>query len=287
MRWRLPLATISCMKAETMNIEHSYLSILHEAMMQGDPTPDRTGVGTVGLFGVPMVHGMNRGFPLLTTKKMPFKNTFRELMWFLSGSTNVNDLHPSCHKWWTPWADEDGNLGPIYGEQLRNNSGHFDQLANLLKMIKEDPYSRRLIMSTWSPSQIGQMRLPPCHGLVTQFKCFTDGTMSLSMYQRSADLFIGVPVNIASYALLLFMVAKVSGFKPRELIITLGDAHVYNNHLDVVSQQLKRTCFPFPTLELDMPPGETALERLLNFDESHLHLSGYKSHGPLHGDLAV
>jgi thymidylate synthase len=132
------------------------------------------------------------------------------------------------------------------------------------------------------------MRLPPCHGLVTQFKCFTDGTMSLSMYQRSADLFIGVPVNIASYALLLSMVCKVTGFKPRELVIMLGDAHVYNNHIEVVQEQLSREwVYNLPRLELDMPPGETALERLLNFKESHLNLIGYESHGPLHGDLAV
>lgn len=270
-----------------MSIERQYLNLMSLALSTGDHTPDRTGVGTIGLFGAPMVHDMQKGFPLLTTKKMPFKGTFRELMWFLSGSTNVNDLHPSCHKWWTPWADEDGNLGPIYGEQLRNNSGHFDQLANLLKMIKEDPYSRRLIMSTWAPSMIGQMRLPPCHGLVIQLKCFTGQTMSLSMYQRSADMFIGVPVNIASYALLLSMICTVTGFKPRELVIMLGDAHIYNSHFEVVREQLGRPCFTLPKLELSMPEGDTALERLLNFKEHHLNLIGYQSHGPLQGDLAI
>ena len=274
--------------------ETRYLQILKDAIHFGEPHEDRTGVGTRSLFGEHIEFNCQRSFPLLTTKRVAFMNTFRELKWFLSGSTNVRDLHESARHWWTPWADDFNQLGPTYGKQIRGqtsfnslNDGPSDQLATVLGQIENNPTSRRILMTTWNAADVPYTRLPPCHGLVTQFYCHSNGGLSLQTYQRSADLFLGFPVNIASYALLLYMVAKVTNRTPNMLKITIGDAHLYLNHFDQAKEQLGRKRRPRPKLHLDMPEGATALERLLNFEEHHLHLEGYDPHPAIKAEVAV
>lgn len=285
-------------------IEQQYLSILDKLLSCGDPREERTGVGTLSMFGPQIEFCMSMGFPLLTTKSVPFLNTFRELKWFLSGYTNVNHLHEKVHHWWSPWADEHGILGPIYGRQLRDQRSYewpdptegpptdktwlnADQLATVLNQIEHNPNSRRILMTTWNAADVPRMALPPCHGIVTQFYCQEPNHLSLKMYQRSADWFIGVPVNIASYALLLSMVAKVTNREPMNLILTFGDAHLYLNHKKQAAKQLKRWPLDLPKLRLDMPKGDTALEKLLNFEEHHLHLENYRPHPAIKAEVAV
>lgn len=273
-----------------------YLTLLEEVLRTGEPHDDRTGVGAYSLFGRQMHHDMQTGFPLLTTKLVPLRQTFNELMWFLSGSTNVNDLPEDTRHWWTPWADDDGSLGRIYGGQLRSSRSHdqgwlyeIDQVRGLLGGIVGDPNGRRHVMSTWCPAEIDKMNLPPCHGLVTQLKCHNDNSLSLSMYQRSADIFIGVPVNIASYALLLELIAKVTGRTARELIITFGDLHLYKNHVDQAKEQLTREPLALPRLSFtdDFPADGSPLENLLAVKWQHVKLSGYKHHPKIAAPVAV
>ena len=275
-------------------MEQQYLNIMEHILSWSEYRKDRTGVGTHSIFGPQIEFPMHIGFPLLTTKRVAFKNTFRELKWFLSGSTHVSDLHESARHWWTPWADSYGELGPIYGRQWRdqrsfNRSGALfeDQLSNVLNQIEDNPTSRRILMTTWNAADVPDMQLPPCHGIVTQFYCQGPDYLSLKMYQRSADWFIGVPVNIASYALLLSMVAKVTNKEPMDLILTFGDVHLYSNHKKQAQKQLKREPRDLPKLHLDMPEGDTALERLLNFEEHHLHLEGYDPHPAIKAEVAV
>lgn len=209
-------------------------------MDKGIKKEDRTGVGTISVFGYQMRFNLQEGFPLITTKKLHTKSIIHELLWFLKGSTNIQYLKENGVTIWDEWADENGELGPIYGYQWRNwpdyDGGHIDQISNLIEEIKKNPNSRRLIVSAWNVAQLKDMRLPPCH-ILFQFYV-ADGKLSCQLYQRSADVFLGVPFNIASYSLLLMMVAQVTGLQPYEFIHTLGDAHLYLNHIDQAKFQL-------------------------------------------------
>lgn len=231
----------------------NYLDILRQVLENGRPCQDRTGVGTRCLFGAQMRFDLREGFPLVTTKKMHLKSIIHELLWFLKGSTNIQYLRDNGVHIWDEWADADGNLGPVYGQQWRHWKGpdgrEVDQIARLIDGLKTNPQSRRHIVSAWNVAAIDQMALPPCHAFF-QFDVTADGELSCQLYQRSADLFLGVPFNIASYSLLTHMIARVCGLQPREFIHTLGNYHIYSNHLDQVREQLTRRPRPLPTLEI-------------------------------------
>lgn len=233
-----------------------YLSLLKDVLKNGEVRPDRTGVGTYSLFGRQFRCDLQEGFPLLTTKRVFFDGIVHELLWFLSGNTNVNELKRNNVHIWDEWADEEGELGPVYGFQWRNwpdhreSRGTIDQIANLIKSIKENPYSRRHIVSAWNVADIDHMKLPPCHALF-QFYVSTDQKLSCHLYQRSADIFLGVPFNIASYALLTHLVAQVTGLKPGDFVHTFGDVHLYTNHIDQAKRQLKRTPKQLPEISLN------------------------------------
>ena len=278
----------------------SYLDLLCDVYRNGEPHQDRTGVGTRSVFGRQWRHDMREGFPLLTTKYVSLRQTFNELVWFLSGSTNVNDLPKETQKWWRPWARRDGDLGPIYGRQLRSARSwettrwgidhcQVDQLERLINSIEMTPDSRRHIMTTWNAADVCDMALPCCHGLVIQFKVHEhDNGLSLHVYQRSADIFIGVPVNIASYGLLLHMIAHVTGYTPRELIFSYGDIHIYSNHFDQAKLQLSRGTHPLPQLSFkDVPQIDNPLDRLLAIKYEHIVLSGYQHHPAIRAEVAV
>lgn len=264
----------------------AYLDLLTNVVNYGTSRPDRTGTGTLSLFGAQIRHPMRDGFPLLTTKQVPLRQTFNELAWFLSGSTNVKTLPEPTQKWWWPWASPDGDLGPIYGRQLRSARSwgwtprgkaprQVDQLAVLIDGLEKAPYSRRHILSTWNAADVPNMALPCCHGLVTQFYVEGNGSLSLKTYQRSADIFLGVPVNLASYGLLLEMVAWVFGRPAGDLILTFGDVHLYENHVEQADRQLDRSIAPSPTLRIDAPEHGRLLDRLLGIKFEHLTLTGY------------
>ena len=253
-------------------LEQSYLELLEDILHNGTPTDDRTGVGTRSVFGRQIRCDLAEGFPLLTTKKVHFKSIAVELLWFIKGMTNVKWLQDRGVSIWDEWADENGELGPVYGKQWRRWTGpdgeEIDQLADLLANLKANPHSRRHILSAWNPADVPSMALPPCHTLF-QFNVSGD-RLSLQLYQRSADMFLGVPFNIASYALLLAMVAKVTGYKPGEFVHTFGDAHIYENHLDQVNEQLSRTPRALPTLSLN--PDVTDL---FAFEYEDITIEGY------------
>jgi thymidylate synthase len=289
-----------------VSIEKQYLLYLADTLEKGEAHEDRTGVGTRSQFSVDFWHDMAEGFPLLTTKRMPFKKTFRELKWFLSGSTKLSDLHPSTRDWWQHWADEQGDLGPIYGRQLRDaRSFRFaesdvegqggvhllsvDQLHKLMYDLEHNPNSRRLIISTWNAVDVDQMQLPCCHGLVTQFRAHNDGRLSLKTFQRSADALLGLPVNFASYGLLLTMIAWAVRRTPGTLNYSVGDFHIYNNHVDQVREQLQRAVRPLPKLRinLDREQFPDAMTALLAIDEEHLELLDYDPHGKITAPLAI
>lgn len=280
----------------TKTLEQQYLNLLREVLRDGEPHADRTGVGTSRVFGRQIRHDLRTGFPLLTTKKMATKNMIRELMWFVSGSTNLKDLHEQVHPWWSPWARVDGDLGPIYGRQLRdarsfdanaNQPRHMDQLANVLHQIIHQPDSRRILMTTWNAADVPHMQLPPCHGIAIQFMCHNDNGLSLSMYQRSADIFLGVPVNIASYALLLEMIAQVTGRYARDLVMTFGDLHLYDDHHHAAVTQLRRYRRMLPHITLTQPEGDSPLKRLESYTVDNFALSGYDPHPAIPAPLAV
>lgn len=230
-----------------------YLDLLEKIMTEGVDRSDRTGTGTRSIFGYQMRFDLRDGFPLLTTKKLHLKSIIYELLWFLKGDTNVRYLQENGVRIWNEWADPEGNLGPVYGYQWRSwpdyKGGHIDQIAEVIRTIKENPDSRRIIVSAWNVGQLSDMALPPCH-LLFQFYV-ADGRLSLMLYQRSADCFLGVPFNIASYALLLLMVAQVTGLEPGEFVHTLGDTHIYHNHFDQVKTQLERKPGPLPLMKLN------------------------------------
>lgn len=230
-----------------------YLSLLNRILTEGATKTDRTGMGTMSVFGNQMRFNLADGFPLLTTKKLHLKSIIYELLWFLRGDTNVHYLQEHGVRIWNEWADENGDLGPVYGHQWRSwpdyNGGTIDQIQNVLDLIRNHPDSRRMIVSAWNPAEVEQMALPPCHCLFQFY--VADGKLSLQLYQRSADTFLGVPFNIASYALLLQMMAQVSGLEAGEFIHTTGDTHLYLNHLDQARLQLTRTPRPLPKMRIN------------------------------------
>ena len=261
-----------------------YLDLLDEVLREGTVKEDRTGTGTVSVFGRQLRFDLDQGFPLLTTKQLHLKSIIYELLWFLSGDTNVRYLQEQGVRIWNEWADDRGDLGHVYGYQWRSwpdyDGGSIDQIATIVDDIRRTPDSRRLIVSAWNVADLPRMNLPPCH-LLFQFYV-ADGRLSLQLYQRSADLFLGVPFNIASYALLLQMTAQVTGLRPGDFILTLGDAHIYRNHLDQVRLQLSRTPRPLPRMELN-----PARSSLFDFRYDDFRLVGYDPHPHIAGSVSV
>jgi len=261
-----------------------YLEILDHVLKHGTKKEDRTGTGTLSVFGYQARYDLSKGFPLITTKKLHLKSIIYELLWFIRGDTNVKWLQEHGVRIWNPWADPDGELGRIYGYQWRKwtteNGGHIDQLKNVVEQIKTNPDSRRLIVSAWNVGDLDKMNLPPCH-ILYQFYV-ADGKLSLQLYQRSADLFIGVPFNIASYSLLLMMVAQVTGLEPGEFIHTLGDAHIYLNHIEQVKEQLSREPRPLPKMRLN-----PEVKDLFDFKYEDFTLEGYDPWPHIKADVAV
>ncbi len=261
-----------------------YLDLCQRILTEGAHKDDRTGTGITSVFGHQMRFHMVDGFPLLTTKKLHLKSIIYELLWFLQGDTNVHYLQEHGVRIWNEWADENGELGPVYGHQWRSwpdyNGGHIDQIANIVEQIKHNPTSRRLLVSAWNVAEVNQMALPPCHCLFQFY--VADGKLSLQLYQRSADVFLGVPFNIASYALLLQMMAQVCHLQPGDFVHTLGDAHIYNNHIEQVKLQLTRQPRPLPTMTLN--PDKTDI---FSFDYDDFCLTGYDPHPHIAGQVAV
>jgi thymidylate synthase len=261
-----------------------YLDLMRHVLENGHEKTDRTGTGTRSVFGHQMRFDLADGFPLVTTKKLHLKSIIHELLWFLAGDTNIRYLQENGVRIWDEWADADGELGPVYGYQWRNwpapDGGHVDQIAKLVDMIRRTPDSRRLIVSAWNPAQVDQMALPPCHALFQFY--VADGRLSCQLYQRSADIFLGVPFNIASYALLTLMVAQVCGLQPGEFVHTLGDAHLYNNHLDQTREQLAREPRPLPRMRLN-----PEVRDLFAFRFDDFTLEAYDPHPHIKAQVAV
>ena len=261
-----------------------YQNLLRRILEEGAVKADRTGTGTKSVFGHQMRFNLEEGFPLLTTKKLHLKSIIYELLWFLKGDTNVRYLQEHGVSIWNEWADEDGSLGHIYGYQWRSwpdyDGGHIDQISRVVEEIKHNPDSRRMIVSAWNVADLDKMNLPPCH-LLFQFYV-ADGRLSLQLYQRSADTFLGVPFNIASYALLLMMVAQVCGLKPGEFIHTTGDTHLYLNHLEQARLQLERTPRPLPKMWLN-----PEIKELTDFDFSDFRLEDYDPHPHIPAKVSV
>jgi len=261
-----------------------YLDLLQHILDKGAVKTDRTGTGTISCFGYQMRFDLAKGFPLVTTKKVHMKSIIYELLWFLRGETNVRWLQERGVTIWDEWADKNGELGPVYGAQWRSwptrTDGTIDQIANLVRDLKANPDSRRLIVTAWNPADIPKMALPPCHCLFQFY--VADGKLSCQLYQRSADIFLGVPFNIASYALLTMMVAQVTGLKPGEFIHTLGDAHLYLNHLDQAREQLTRKPYPLPTMRLN-----PAVTDIFGFRYEDFTLENYQAHPSIKAAIAV
>lgn len=289
-----------------------YLDMCRYILEHGEDRPDRTGTGTRSVFGYQIRYDLREGFPLLTTKKMYLRPIAEELLWFIKGDTNIKYLVDRNVKIWNEWPYEDfkksedfngetleefvekikndddfakkhGNLGPVYGAQWRNfNNEGTDQLMKLIDSLKNNPFSRRHIISAWNPSQVDEMALPPCHTLMQFYVSSDKKYLSCQLYQRSADTFLGVPFNIASYALLTCMLAQVCGYEPKEFIHTIGDVHIYKNHFDVVKTQIEREPLPLPRLVLNKD-----IDNLFDFKIEDIKLEGYQSHGPLKGKVSV
>jgi thymidylate synthase len=261
-----------------------YLDLLDHVLKTGTEKKDRTGTGTISVFGYQMRFNLEDGFPLMTTKKLHLKSIIHELLWFISGDTNIRYLKENGVKIWDAWADEGGNLGPIYGYQWRSwpadGGGKIDQLLNVISSIKETPDSRRLLVSAWNVGEIDKMALPPCH-IMFQFYV-ADGKLSCQLYQRSADIFIGVPFNIASYALLTLMVAQITGLKPGDFVHTLGDAHIYLNHIEQVKLQITRKPYPSPRMIINPEVND-----ILKFRFDDFTLTDYVSHPHIKGKVSV
>ena len=261
-----------------------YLDLLRYVMDNGVMKSDRTGTGTKSVFGYQMRFDLSDGFPLLTTKKLHLKSIIYELLWFLKGDTNVKYLQDNGVRIWNEWADADGNLGPIYGKQWRAwrdyNGGTIDQLSEAVETIRTNPDSRRIIVSAWNVADLPEMRLPPCHAFYQFY--VADGRLSLQLYQRSADIFLGVPFNIASYALLLMMVAQVTGLKAGDFVHTLGDAHIYTNHFEQVREQLSREPRQLPTMRIN-----PEVKSLFDFRYEDFTLENYNPHPHIKGVVAV
>ena len=261
-----------------------YLDLCQRVLNEGTIKHDRTGTGTISVFGHQMRFNMSDGFPLLTTKKLHLKSIIYELLWFLQGDTNVKYLQEHGVRIWNEWADENGELGPVYGHQWRSwpdyTGGTIDQIANIVKMIKDNPDSRRMMVSAWNVAEVDKMALPPCHCLFQFY--VADGKLSLQLYQRSADIFLGVPFNIASYALLLHMMAQVTGLQCGDFVHTLGDAHIYLNHLEQVKLQLTREPRVLPKMVLN-----PEVKDLFGFQYEDFQLEGYDPHPHIAGQVSV
>ncbi|BEG63402.1 thymidylate synthase [Coprobacter fastidiosus] len=261
-----------------------YLDLLQRVLQEGTHKEDRTGTGTISVFGHQMRFNMEDGFPLLTTKKLHLKSIIYELLWFLKGDTNVKYLQDNGVRIWNEWADENGDLGHIYGYQWRSwpdyNGGHIDQITEAVETIKHNPDSRRIIVSAWNVADLPQMNLPPCHAFFQFY--VANGRLSLQLYQRSADIFLGVPFNIASYALLLKMMAQVTGLKAGDFVHTLGDAHIYSNHIEQVKLQLTRVPRPLPQIEIN-----SNVKDIFGFKYEDFTLTGYDPHPHIKGEVAV
>ena len=261
-----------------------YHELLRHILKNGVRKGDRTGTGTLSCFGYQMRFDLEKGFPLLTTKKLHIKSIVHELLWFLQGDTNIKYLQENGVKIWDEWADGNGDLGPVYGHQWRSwptaDGGEIDQIAKVTEMIKKNPNSRRLIVTAWNPADVDRMALPPCHCLFQFF--VVDGKLSCQLYQRSADTFLGVPFNIASYALLTMMMAQVCGLKPGEFIHSFGDVHLYLNHLEQAQLQLTRTPRPLPTLSID-----PSVKDIFGFRIEHFTLLDYDPHPHIKAPVAI
>ena len=261
-----------------------YLDLMHHVLENGSEKTDRTGTGTLSVFGYQMRFDLSQGFPLITTKKLHLHSIIHELLWFLQGDTNIAYLRQNKVRIWDAWADDKGNLGPVYGAQWRSwgtrDGRQIDQIQQMIEQIKSNPDSRRIIVNAWNVGEIENMALPPCHAFFQFY--VSDGRLSCQLYQRSADIFLGVPFNIASYALLVMMVAQVTDLIPGDFVHTLGDAHLYNNHLPQVRQQLMRNTYPLPVMVLN-----PEVDDLLAFRFEDFELQGYQSHDHIKAAVAV
>ena len=261
-----------------------YLDLMTRVLETGARKDDRTGTGTLSVFGHQMRFDLGQGFPLLTTKKLHLKSIIHELLWFLAGDTNIGYLQKNGVRIWDEWADERGDLGPVYGHQWRSwpgrDGGTIDQIAQVMAQIRSNPDSRRLIVTAWNPADLPAMALSPCHCLFQFY--VAEGKLSCQLYQRSADIFLGVPFNIASYALLTMMVAQVSGLKPGEFIHSFGDAHLYSNHFDQAREQLSRRPRPLPRMEINPD-----VSSIFDFRFGDFTLSGYEPHAHIKAEVAV
>src|SRR5437870_543296 len=282
-----PISDDACIAHPASRIPHAmrgYLDLLRHVQEHGRFKADRTGTGTFSVFGAQVRFDLTAGFPLLTTKKVHTRSIIHELLWFLKGDTNIKYLKDNGVGIWDEWADANGNLGPVYGSQWRNwptpDGKHIDQIKNVIEQIKKNPDSRRLIVSAWNVADIDKMKLPPCHAFF-QFYVL-DGKLSCQLYQRSADVFLGVPFNIASYALLTLMVAQVCGLKPGDFVHTLGGAHLYTNHLEQAHLQLSRAPKPLPVMKLN-----PAVKDLFAFRYEDFTLEGYAPHPHIKAAVAV
>lgn len=261
-----------------------YLDLMQHVLDKGAKKTDRTGTGTVSVFGYQMRFDLQEGFPLLTTKKLHTKSIIHELLWFLRGDTNIHYLKENGVKIWDEWADENGNLGPVYGAQWRKwnspDGVSIDQITNVINQIKNNPDSRRLIVSAWNVADVDKMKLPPCHAFFQFY--VADGKLSCQLYQRSADIFLGVPFNIASYALLTMMVAQVCGLQAGEFVHTLGDAHLYANHMEQAKLQLTRDVRPLPTMKIN-----PEIKSIFDFKFEDFTLENYNPHPHIKAEVAV
>jgi thymidylate synthase len=261
-----------------------YLDLMRHVRDHGVRKEDRTGTGTLSVFGYQMRFDLAEGFPVVTTKKLHLRSIIHELLWFLQGSTNVKYLHDNGVSIWDEWADENGELGPVYGYQWRSwptpDGGHIDQISQVVEQIRNTPDSRRLIVSAWNVADVERMALPPCHAFFQFY--VADGKLSCQLYQRSADIFLGVPFNIASYALLTLMIAQVTGLKPGEFVHTLGDAHLYSNHLEQTDLQLSREPYPLPVMKLNPD-----VKSIFDFRFEDFELVGYECHPHIKAPVAV
>jgi len=261
-----------------------YLDLLDHVITNGVRKTDRTGTGTISVFAYQMRFDLDKGFPLLTTKKLHLKSIIHELLWFLKGDTNIRYLEERGVKIWNAWADENGDLGPIYGYQWRSwpaaDGRHIDQVSRLIESLKSNPDSRRHLVSAWNVGEIENMALPPCH-ILFQFYV-ANGKLSCQLYQRSADIFLGVPFNIASYSLLLLMVAQVTGLQAGEFVHTFGDAHIYLNHIDQVKEQLTREPYELPLMKINKDR-----KSIFDFEYQDFELLNYKAHPHIKGEIAV
>jgi thymidylate synthase len=261
-----------------------YHDLLEHVLQNGVQKHDRTGTGTISCFGYQMRFDLQKGFPMVTTKKLHVKSIIHELLWFLKGDTNIAYLKENGVRIWDEWADKDGNLGPVYGHQWRSwttkNGETIDQIKQLLDTIHKNPDSRRLIVSAWNVADVENMALPPCHCLFQFY--VADGKLSCQLYQRSADTFLGVPFNIASYALLTLMIAQVCGLQPGEFVHTFGDVHIYNNHFEQVKLQLSRPFFPLPQMKLN-----PEIKNLFDFKYEDFELVDYQFHPAIKGEVSV